>query len=79
MANNRLYLKSNHTGERILIAKYYPSTGWYPRSEQWQNVQRFFERHSFGNGITWKQAKQDRIKARGGMYDSNSFEIEFEE
>jgi hypothetical protein len=29
MANNRLYLKHTKTGKEILLAKYYPNTGWY--------------------------------------------------
>jgi len=29
MANNRLYLKTLDGTKRILLAKYYPSTGWY--------------------------------------------------
>lgn len=29
MANNNLYLVHVETGERIRIAKYYPSSGWY--------------------------------------------------
>jgi hypothetical protein len=29
VANNRLFLKNPKTGERVLLAKYYPSTGWY--------------------------------------------------
>lgn len=28
MANNRMYLKHKPSGKRILLAKYYPSTGW---------------------------------------------------
>ena len=29
MANNRLYLVNEDGTKRILLAKYYPSTGWY--------------------------------------------------
>jgi hypothetical protein len=29
MANNRMYLKNRRTGAKVLLAKYYPSTGWY--------------------------------------------------
>jgi len=28
MANNRMYLINRRTGKQILLAKYYPSTGW---------------------------------------------------
>lgn len=29
MANNRMWLKNKRTNARILLAKYYPTTGWY--------------------------------------------------
>jgi hypothetical protein len=29
VANNRMYLVDPETGDKILLAKYYPSTGWY--------------------------------------------------
>lgn len=30
MANNRMWLKNKRTGAKVLLAKYYPATGWYP-------------------------------------------------
>lgn len=29
MANNRMYLQIKNQPKKILLAKYYPSTGWY--------------------------------------------------
>lgn len=29
MANNRMYLVNSETKEKVMLAKYYPSTGWY--------------------------------------------------
>jgi hypothetical protein len=29
MANNRMYLTNKRTGDKVCLAKYYPSTGWY--------------------------------------------------
>lgn len=29
MANNRMWLVNDRLGKRVLLAKYYPSTGWY--------------------------------------------------
>ncbi len=29
MANNRMWFQNLETGEKVLLAKYYPSTGWY--------------------------------------------------
>jgi hypothetical protein len=28
MANNRMYIKNKRTGKKILLAKYYPPSGW---------------------------------------------------
>jgi hypothetical protein len=28
MANNRMYLRNKRTGAKLLLARYYPSTGW---------------------------------------------------
>ena len=28
MANNLMFLKNKVTGDRVVLAKYYPSTGW---------------------------------------------------
>lgn len=30
MANNTMWLVNTRTNHRVLLAKYYPSTGWYP-------------------------------------------------
>lgn len=32
MSNNRMYLENKRTGAKLLIAGYYPCTGWYPNS-----------------------------------------------
>ena len=31
MANNRMYLTNRITGDKVLLAKYFPSGGWVPR------------------------------------------------
>jgi|WetSurMetagenome_2_1015567.scaffolds.fasta_scaffold1693188_1 hypothetical protein len=33
MSNNRMFLENTKTGKKLLIAKYYPSTGWYSVKE----------------------------------------------
>lgn len=33
MSNNRLFLKNPKTGQKVLLAKYYPSTGWYAKMD----------------------------------------------
>lgn len=45
MANNRLYLKCKRTGEKVFLAKYYPSTGWYVSNDELvKNLDEMFER-----------------------------------
>ena len=31
VANNRMWVKNPKTGKKALLAKYYPSTGWYAK------------------------------------------------
>src|SRR6056300_411441 len=79
MANNRLYLKCKRTGEQILLAKYYPSTGWYsPKDNLIKQLNDMLERDSFPN-TTHKYAEQEGIKAQGGMYDAHAHELVYEE
>lgn len=33
MSNNRMWLRNKRTGQQILVAKYYPSTGWFTYHE----------------------------------------------
>ena len=39
MANNRMWLVNARTGQRLNLAKYYPSTGWYTNQTK---VQEFW-------------------------------------
>lgn len=43
MANNRMWLVHKATKQSILLAKYYPSTGWYAFHTQ-ERYDEFFER-----------------------------------
>jgi|HubBroStandDraft_6_1064221.scaffolds.fasta_scaffold02348_2 hypothetical protein len=43
MANNRMYLVHATTGTAILLAKYYPTTGWYQFHSQ-EKIDDFFAR-----------------------------------
>ncbi len=61
-----------------MIAKYYPSTGWYAKSAPKYKVIEFFRKHSYGD-MTYEDADMQHVKAIGGMYDSGSFQIEFEQ
>lgn len=40
MANNRMWLVNKRTGQRLNLAKYYPSTGWYTNQTK---IQAFWE------------------------------------
>jgi len=42
MANNRLWLRTLDGTKNILLAKYYPSTGWYLSSTE-KELNRFLE------------------------------------
>ena len=57
MANNSMYLRHNETGEKIRIAKYYPSSGWgwiaTPHElQEWLN--RFSEDDQDRNGVSYR-------------------------
>jgi hypothetical protein len=43
MANNRMFLVNKRTGHRLLIAKYYPSTGWSPKQDIEPMLTNFFD------------------------------------
>ncbi len=38
MANNRMFLRDKTTGEKTVIAKYYPDTGWYAIDHEASNI-----------------------------------------
>lgn len=72
MANNRMWLVHN-SGARVLLAKYYPSTGWYLFEPQ--NVQDAFNETSFGHlTLEQREANQNHkglgvpFPSREGMY-----------
>lgn len=72
MANNRLYFKFKRTGEKVLLAKYYPSTGWYVFYDDFKSkLDALFNGDDFGT-IGAKCAV-------GGMYDDGvPHELEYE-
>jgi len=78
MANNRMYLVHPGSGQRIMLAKYYPSTGWYPRYEDvYRRLSEGFHAVDFP-GRTWEQVQVERVKAPGGMLGDTSWRIEYE-
>ena len=74
MANNRMYLRNTRTGKALMIAKYYPSTGWSMVKEA-ADVTAFFREQDFGC-LTDEQGKANSASpnfgvpytSSGGMY-----------
>ena len=84
MANNRMYLVNTATGARIMLAKYYPSTGWF----LWDNVDgridAELEEADFGHLTIEQRAANAAVlgfgvpfTARGGMYGAD-WRLEYE-
>ena len=79
MANNRLYLKCKRTGERVMLAKYYPSTGWYVDNKTLiQDLDEMLQRDAFG-GLDWMRAQVEGVIPEGGMWDGGAHELEYEQ
>ena len=76
MANNRMFLVNPTTGARLMLAKYYPSTGWYvPTPETLgQRLNELFDSTDFRDIPPHERAarnfimREDLPKARGGMW-----------
>jgi len=49
MANNLMYLVNKRTGTRIIIAKFYPSTGWYTAEAIKKTLDAAFDESDFGH------------------------------
>lgn len=69
MANNRMYLKSKLTGEKVLLAKYFPSQGWSSFENLNERMDKVFE------GVLQKEYQENAVI---NMYDGDSFELVFE-
>ena len=53
MANNRMWLNvKGHPEKRILLAKYYPSTGWYLFHTDKNQLNDWFDEH-INDGSSW--------------------------
>jgi hypothetical protein len=81
MANNRLFLRCKRSGLKVLIAKYYPSTGWYVFHKGLsRKLDEMFHEDDFP-GVDKKLfnlANTNKIFARGGMWSSNVHELVYE-
>lgn len=85
MANNRMYLVNERTGTRVYLAKYYPSTGWYPPDDVAQRLTDAFDIADFGH-LSDAERVENAIhhglggvphKSLGGMY-GDRWRVEYE-
>lgn len=83
MANNRMYIFNKRTKQKIFVAKYYPSTGWYVDSDDLVNkLNGEFNLASFGQE-NWPNAGKEfsspsRVKAVEGAMGGNDWCIKYE-
>ena len=60
MANNRMFLVNRRTGARLMLAKYYPSTGWYMVKSE-GDMNDVFDEADFGY-LTEEERKAKRAQ-----------------
>ena len=79
MANNRMWLKNKRTGDKVLLAKYFPSGGWMVSDGEeglsFRMQRCFFNADKFADnpgGILGLPLSD------GGMYGGNDWLIEYE-
>lgn len=79
MANNRMWLVNEQTGEEVLLAKYYPSTGWYVANSTIliDHINAAFHKHDFGD-VSYEDAQSQQLMARGGQWGDTSWCIRYE-
>lgn len=77
VANNRMFLVHPESGEKIYLAKYYPSTGWYVDTSI-EAINKAFNRSDFGSD-DWPNGEQGKPKqtAAGGLCGT-VWKIEYE-
>lgn len=80
MANNRLRIRCRKCDEVCRIAKYYPSTGWFPIS-LWQNPDGTDETFEQGAVAFAKrlEAFLEKHSHEATMTGGSPFDIEYEE
>lgn len=80
MSNNVMWLVCKATGDKIAIAKYYPTTGWHPlpwgsrgvklANWQWNDNGEWFE-------LVESHRKEDDLRAHR-TFGPTDFELEFD-
>lgn len=86
MANNRMFLVNRRTGAKVMIAKYYPSTGWFAYDGLTEKVNQAFHHHDFGHLTTAQEAANAAHHglgvphtSEGGMFGGADWYIDYEE
>lgn len=86
MANNRMWLVHRGSGQKVLLAKYYPTTGWYVfHDDLGERMNELFDRHDFGH-LSQEQLAANAAapgfttqhKSVGGMWGDTNWLIEYE-
>lgn len=77
MANNRMWLVNSGVGFRVLLAKYYPSTGWRAVSGLEEKLNEQFALVDFPPGAILAQGRLGPLSC-GGMYGNIGYSIELE-
>lgn len=76
MANNRMWLINTRTGDKVLLAKYFPSGGWNLRSSP-QALTELLDAENAHNAPGTTGIAGLPI-AGGGMYGGNPWRLEYE-
>lgn len=83
MANNRMYLVNEVTGQKVMLAKFYPSTGWFAPIGALEKINDVFDasdfRHLSASELEAKRAQRGFGPpfAMGGMYGER-WTVEYE-
>lgn len=61
-----------------MLAKYYPSTGWFATNNGLADrLNEMFHKDDF-NGVSFAYAEAEGITAAGGNFDEGAHELEYE-
>lgn len=71
MANSKMFLRNKHTGLKVFIAKYYPSTGWF-RYSNWDEIEKELHLSDFGHLTPDEQHQQYTKLGFGPPYAASS-------
>lgn len=87
MANNRMWVVNRKTGAKVLLAKYYPSTGWCVFYQDLADkLDALFHEHDFGHLSHAELAANAAhhgmgvpFTSAGGMWGATDWFLDYEE